>query len=77
MFTIIVSFAYAPHCLIELQKSQLRILEGHSTICFLWKFEPDILDSFRAVPIQKLKTPQRMIGSLALLPPSNYAWFDS
>ena len=60
----------------DLQINQFRILEGHTSINFVNEYEPDVLSTFCATRVLKLKFYKEYMSSLALLPPRNFAVFE-
>ena len=45
-FTLFASLTYAYHYLMTLMKLTLRILKGHNSFSYLWKFEPNTPNGF-------------------------------
>jgi len=58
----------------ELQINKFWILKGQSTINSANEYEPDVLNTFCATRVWKLKILQRMYE--LILPPINFAVFE-
>ena len=68
LFTLFASLTSAFQFLMELQINQFWILKGHSTINSVNEYEPDVLSTFCATRVWKLKILQRLyelIGAFA------------
>ena len=60
LFTLFASLACVIQFPMELQMYHFWILKGHTTINYASEYEPDVLNTFCATPVKKLKILQRM-----------------
>ena len=69
------SLAQVYHYLINLIKWNFWILKKHNSFGYLWKFEPNIPNSFGEIRFEKPQNLQRMYELIDVLPPRNFAVF--
>ena len=60
----------------EAYKMKFWILKGNGNFSYLWKFEPDKLNSFGEILFEKPQNLQRMYEFINVLPSSNFAVFN-
>ena len=76
LFTFFAPLAYAYHYLMKLIKWNFWILKKQNNFSYLWKFEPDIPNSFGETLFEKPPNLQRMYELINVLPPSNFVVFN-
>ena len=70
------SLEHAHHYLIKRIQWNLWKLKEHNNFSYIWKFEPDVPNSFGEIFFEKPPNLQKMFELISVLPPSNFAVFD-
>ena len=76
LFTFFASLEYAHHYLIKRIKWNLWKLKEHNNFSYIWKFEPDVPNSFGEIVFEKPPNLQKMFELISVLPLSSSAVFD-